>query len=63
MVWKLISKLLGPGPLWGSSQQKLIAAIAEAEQLDKPDAAEHLRGMLELRNKVLFEKSIDAGKK
>ena len=58
MPWQLISKLLGPGLLWGHSQHHLLAAIAEAEKVGRPDAAEHLRGMLEVRNKVRFEKPI-----
>jgi len=57
MPWSLIRELLGPGLIWSHSQEKYKEAIAEAEKRGRQDAAHHLRGMLELRNKVRFEKS------
>jgi len=58
MPWQLIVDLLGPGLTWQKSQQEFHQAIAKAEAMNRPDAAEHLRGMLKLRNQVMFEKPI-----
>lgn len=58
MPWSLIRQLLGPGLAWSHSQEKYNAAIRRAEELGRKDAADHLRGMLELRNQVLFETPI-----
>lgn len=55
MPWWYIRALLGPGLHWGRSQAQLRAAIAQAEQDNMPEAAEHLRIILALRNTVMFE--------
>lgn len=59
MPWKLITKLLGPGLLWNKTQQQFLTAITIAERQGRKDAADHLRGMLKLRNQVMCEKPID----
>ena len=56
MPWGYIRKLLGPGLHWGKTRDELRAAIAQAERDNMPKAAEHLRIILRLRNKVMMEK-------
>lgn len=59
MPWAYIRMLLGSGLHWDHSRSKLLAAIERAEREGKPDAADHLRIILELRDKVMvidFEK-------
>lgn len=55
MPWDVVHELLGPGLQWGKSQEKLIAAIAEAERRGEIEAAEHIRIILARRNLVMFE--------
>lgn len=55
MPWAYIRQLLGPGLHWGRTQAELRAAIRQAERDGMPDAAEHIRIILELRNKVMWE--------
>lgn len=56
MPWGYIRKLLGSGLHWGKTQEELRAAIAQAERDGMHHAAEHLRIILRLRNKVMMEK-------
>jgi hypothetical protein len=56
MPWGYIRKLLGSGLHWGKTQEELQAAIAQAEQDGMSKAAEHIRIILRLRNKVMMEK-------
>lgn len=55
MPWWYIKMLLGPGLHWGRSQAELRAAIQRAEDDGMTDAAEHLRIILKLRNRVMAE--------
>jgi len=55
MPWAYILRLLGPGLLWGKSQEQLSRAIAQAHSDNRPEAAEHLQTLLKLRNRVMFE--------
>jgi len=55
MPWWYIRQLLGPGLHWGRSQAELRAAITQAERDRMPEAAEHLRIILRMRNQVMFE--------
>lgn len=55
MPWWYIRQLLGPGLHWGKSQEELRVAISQARKDQMPEAAEHLRIILELRNEVMFE--------
>lgn len=56
MPWGYIRKLLGSGLHWGKTQEELRAAIAQAERDNMHKAAEHLRIILRLRNRVMMEK-------
>ena len=56
MVWAYIQSLLGPGTHWGRSQDAFQALIDRAVADNQPEAAEHLRLMLERRNAVMMEK-------
>lgn len=56
MPWELVRELLGPGLHWGKSIHQLQAAIQEAERRGNPDAAEHIRVILALRNRVMCER-------
>lgn len=56
MPWAYILKLLGPGTHWGRTQEELLKAAAQAEQEGQPDAAEHIRIIHRLRNRVFMEK-------
>ena len=56
MPWAYIRSLLGSGLHWGRSQEDLLKLIARAEQDGRTDAAEHLRIILKLRNKVMMDK-------
>lgn len=40
---------------WNRTQAELRAAIAQAERDNMPDAAEHIRIILKLRNRVMFD--------
>ena len=55
MPWALIRELLGPGLHWGKTAEQLEAAAQEAEKRRNPDAAEHIRVILRLRNRVMCE--------
>lgn len=55
MPWKYIRQLIGPGSHWSRTQQELLDAIAQAEADNMPAAADHIRIILKLRNRVLFE--------
>jgi len=55
--WPYIFSILGPGLHWARTPQDLIDAIKRAERDSQPHAAEHLRIILELRNRVAFDGS------
>lgn len=55
MPWRYIRELLGPGLHWGRTKEELEEYIRKAEQDNMPDAAEHLRIILRLRNQVRME--------
>ena len=55
MPWWYIRRLLGPGLHWARSQEELKAAIEQAERDNMPDAAEHIRIILKMRNRVMWE--------
>lgn len=55
MPWAYIFSLLGFKSHWSHSQDELLAAIERAERDGELAAAEHLRIILESRNKVFFE--------
>lgn len=55
MPWWYIRHLLGPGLHWGKSKEELQQLIDQAEEEDMPEAAEHLRIILQLRNDVYDE--------
>lgn len=52
MPWWYIRRLLGPGLHWGRSEAELQAAIQRAEREQMPDAAAHLRHILDMNRKV-----------
>ena len=56
-TWAYIRGLLGPGAYWSRTPQELSRAIARAEHDNRHDAAEHLRIILDLRNRVAFDGS------
>ena len=56
-TWAYIRGLLGPGAHWSHTPQELRQAIAKAEHDNRHDAAEHLRIILDLRNRVAFDGS------
>jgi hypothetical protein len=53
--WAYIRAILGPGFHWGRSVQELEAAIKRAELDGQAAAADHLKVILDLRNKVAFD--------
>jgi len=55
MPWAYIRSLLGPGLLWGKSQEVFLDAIDRAREDGKEDAAQHIEIMLEMRNRVMCE--------
>lgn len=55
MPWAYIRSILGPGLHWERTQQELLKAIAKADREGQHDAAEHIRIILRLRNRVLME--------
>jgi hypothetical protein len=55
MPWAYIRSLLGPGLHWDRTQPQLLAAIAQADKDGQADAAEHIRIILRLRNRVLMD--------
>lgn len=56
MPWAYIRRLLGPGTHWSRTQSELVDAVLKAEKDGKPDAAEHIRIIHRLRNRVFMEK-------
>lgn len=52
--WSYIRSILGPGLHWARTTQELKDAIKRAEQDKQAAAADHLRIILELHNKVGF---------
>lgn len=52
MPWKVIYELIGPNSHWEKPRQVFLDAIAEAERRGNPDAAHHIRIMLDLRDTV-----------
>lgn len=59
MPWAYIRSLLGPGLHWNKTQEEFLAAIERADREGRRDAADHIRIILRLRNRVLM----DAGQK
>lgn len=55
MSWAVVQELLGPGLHWGKSEEHIRNCIREAEFRGERAAAEHLRIILERRNRVQFE--------
>ena len=55
MPWAYIRSLLGPGLHWDKTQEQLRAAISKADREGQHDAAEHIRIILRLRNRVLMD--------
>lgn len=55
--WKYITSILGSGLHWSRTPEELRRAIARAEHENRHDAAEHLRIILDLRNRVAFDGS------
>lgn len=55
MPWAYIRMLLGSGLHWDKTQQVLLDAIARADREGQPDAADHIRIILRLRNRVLMD--------
>jgi hypothetical protein len=55
MPWAYIRSLLGPGLHWDRTQQQLLDAIARADREGQHDAADHIRIILRLRNRVLMD--------
>jgi hypothetical protein len=53
--WPYIHALLGPGLHWSKSSASVQAAIDRAERDGQWAAAEHLRIILDLRNRVAFD--------
>ena len=53
--WPYIHAILGPGLHWTRSVQELTDAIKRAELDDQTAAADHLRIILDTRNRVAFD--------
>lgn len=53
--WTYIRAILGPGLHWTRTAQELQDAIKRAELDGQHKAAEHLRIILDTRNKVAFD--------
>lgn len=53
--WTYIHAILGPGMHWSRTPNELHDAIRRAELDGQKAAAEHLRIILDLRNKVAFD--------
>lgn len=56
MPWGEIYRLIGAGPIWLKERQAFLDAIKSAEDRKLNNVAHHLRIMLELRDKVMFDK-------
>lgn len=54
VIWQTVRQLLGPGLQWAKTQEELETAIRTAEQLGQPAAADHIRIILERRNRVCW---------
>ena len=55
MPWAYIRSLLGPGLHWDRTQPELLKAISQADREGQHDAADHIRIILRLRNRVLMD--------
>ena len=55
MPWYYIKTLLGPGLHWSKTSKEFKQLIARAESEGMFNAAEHLKIMLELRDKVYMK--------
>lgn len=55
MPWKMILDLVGGGLHYSKPRQVFLDGIAEAERRGRPDVADHLRIMLDLRDRVMFD--------
>lgn len=55
MIWMYIRKILGSGLHWDKSQEQFRAAVERAEQDGQAEAAEHIRIIWEMRNRVMME--------
>jgi len=56
LSWGYIYMLLGPGLHWSKSQAHFRQAVRRAEAEGQHEAAEHIRIIWELRNKVMMER-------
>lgn len=54
MVWDRVRSFIGPGLHWSKSRGHYLKAIDNAEQSGDTQAADHIRIILELRDKVNF---------
>lgn len=54
-TWSYIASILGPGLLYDKTAAELQAAIKRADHDGQPDAAEHLRIILGMRNRVMCD--------
>jgi len=55
MPWAYIRSILGAGLHWQKTRQEFNDAIDRAERDGQHDAADHIRIMLRLRNKVMMD--------
>jgi hypothetical protein len=53
--YRYITRILGPGLLWGRSRDQLLHAIEQARRDGQEDAAGHLERMLRSRDLVCFD--------
>lgn len=56
MIWSYIYSLLGPGLHWFKPQSHFREAVKRAQAEGQHDAAEHIRIIWEMRNRVMMEK-------
>ncbi len=54
MPWAKVLKLIGPGLHWGKPRSLYLKAIASAEKEGLYDVADHIRIILEQRDRVGF---------
>lgn len=54
MPWSKVLELIGPGLHWGKPRSLYLKAISTAEHLGRPDVADHIRIILEQRDRVGF---------
>lgn len=55
MIWVYIREVLGPGLHWDKTQAQFRAAYQRAQSDGQPDAAEHIKIIWEMRNRVMME--------